>query len=208
MKTCKLIGNIIGPFKILSTIREITPSGSKITKYECECIKCGNKSFKQLHHIKGFKGSGCLECTAKLTVQPRMSIEERNYKNYKYKIENQTSKEFNLSFEDFNSLVKQNCYYCGSVPIFPERFKSEFKNRDIIYFNGIDRIDSTMGYQLNNCVPCCTKCNSMKSDLKLEDFLKHVIKIYEFNQSSTTSQCDVASSDGEMERVLTSNVED
>lgn len=208
MKTCKLIGSIIGPFKILSTIRVETPSKNKITKYECECIKCGSKSYKQLHHIKGFKGSGCLECTEKLTVKPRSSIEERNYTNYKYKIEHQTTKEFKLSFEEFNSLVKQDCYYCGSSPVFPERFKTEFKNRDIVYFNGIDRINSNIGYQLDNCVPCCTKCNSMKSDLEVKDFLKHVNKIYKFNQSSTTSQYDVAPSGGEMEGILTDNAED
>ena len=188
MKKCKLIGNIIGPFEILSTRRDETPGGSKITRYECKCIKCGNISYKQLHHIKGFKGDGCLECTEKLTAKPRMTIEERNYNNYKCKIEKQTDKEFNLSFEEFNVLTKQNCKYCGEVPVFPERFKDEFKNRELVFFNGIDRIDSSIGYNINNCVPCCAKCNRMKSDLEINVFLDHIKKIFEFNQSSTTSR--------------------
>ena len=207
MKESKLINKTVGPFKILSTIRVETPSGNKITKYECECIKCGSKSFKQLHHIKQFKGDGCLECTDKLTAQPRISIEERNYNNYKYKIKSQTNKEFNLSFEEFTNLTKQNCKYCGAKPIFPERFKNEFKNRDITYFNGIDRIDSSKGYDLNNCVPCCKTCNAMKSDLELNTFLEHINKIYKFNQSSTTSPMDVAPSGGEMEGTRTDNTE-
>lgn len=208
MKKCKLIGQIIGPFKVLSTIREETLSGGKITKYECECVKCGSLSIKQLHHIKGFKGEGCLECTNKLTRKPTLSIEERNYKNYKSKIEKQTNKIFDLSFEEFDSITKLNCCYCGTEPIFPERFKNEFKNREVVYFNGIDRIDSTKGYILQNCVPCCSRCNSMKSDLKQIEFLEHIKKIYKFNQSSTTSRNDVASSESEMEGILTDNAED
>ena len=208
MKTCKIIGEIIGPFKVLETIRHINPNGKAITKYKCECIKCGSIQIKQLHHLKGFKGDGCLECTDKLTPKPRMSINERNYSNYKQKIKSQTSHNFKLSFEEFDSIVSKNCYYCGSEPIFPERFKNEFKNREIEYFNGIDRIDSNKGYILNNCVPCCSTCNRMKSDMIQLEFLNHVEKIYKFNKSSTTSPMDVAPSGGEMEGILTDNAED
>ncbi len=208
MKTSKLIGQQIGPFKVLSTIRTEIPSGNKITKYKCECVKCGAISYKQLHHLKQFKGEGCLECTEKLTAQPRISMEYRNYTNYKYKIKNQTDKEFNMTFEEFDYITNQNCHYCGQEPTFPERFKNEFKNRDIVLFNGIDRVNSSKGYSLDNCVPCCTKCNIMKLNLDVNDFLNHVKKIYEFNQSSTTSHNDVAPSGCEMEEVLTDKAED
>ena len=52
--------------------------------------------------------------------------------------------------------------------------------------NGIDRLDSSKGYTINNCVPCCSKCNLMKSNFKKEDFLQHISKIYNFSISSTT----------------------
>lgn len=208
MKTCKIIGKIFGPFEVLETVRYINPNGNAVTKYKCKCIKCGSIQIKQLHHLKEFKGEGCLECTEKLTSKPKLSINERNYNSYKHKIESQTKHEFNLSFEEFDSLVIKDCYYCGSNPIFPERFKNEFKNRDIKYFNGIDRVDSLKGYTLDNCVPCCSICNRMKSDMEQSIFINHINKIYLFNQSSTTSPMDVAPSGGEMEGILTDNSED
>lgn len=29
-------------------------------------------------------------------------------------------------------------------------------------YNGVDRLDSSMGYTPDNCVPCCWECNNMK----------------------------------------------
>ena len=42
------------------------------------------------------------------------------------------------------------------------------------------------GYTIDNCVPCYSKCNLMKSNFKKEDFLQHISKIYKFSISSTT----------------------
>jgi hypothetical protein len=208
MKNCKIIGEKFGPFEVLDTVRHQNPGGGIVTKYKCKCLKCGEIHIKQLHHLKGFKGDGCLLCTPKLTALPRASIHIRNYTNYKQKIISQTKHEFNLTFEEFDSLVIKNCYYCNSEPVFPERFKTEFKNRELVSFNGIDRIDSSKGYIFENCIPCCSVCNRMKSDMMQSEFLNHINKIYNFNQSSTTSPMDVAPSGGEMEGILTDNAED
>lgn len=208
MKTCKIIGQIFGPFEVLETVRSINPGGKAVTKYKCKCTKCGRESIKQSHHLKGFKGSGCLECTDRLPPKLRISMNQRNYNNYKTKITNQTDLIFDLSFDEFDKLTSQNCNYCGNAPSFPERFKNEFKNRDIVNFNGIDRIDSTKGYILENCVTCCTICNRMKSDMIQSDFLNHINKIYKFNKSSTTSAKHVLPSGEEMEEILPDNAED
>lgn len=40
----------------------------------------------------------------------------------------------------------------------------------------VDRIDSSIGYSVDNCVSCCTICNMMKNILSVEDFLKHIKK--------------------------------
>ena len=44
--------------------------------------------------------------------------------------------------------------------------------------NGVDRIDSSLGYTIDNCVACCDKCNYAKHDLSTEDFKEWIIKIY------------------------------
>lgn len=54
-----------------------------------------------------------------------------------------------------------------------------------LYINGIDRKDSSKGYTIDNCVPCCTECNTMKSDLPLDVFYNRIDKIYKFHCSQT-----------------------
>jgi len=45
---------------------------------------------------------------------------------------------------------------------------------------GIDRINSTLGYVLDNVTACCSICNTMKFTLNVDDFLNHVYKIAEY----------------------------
>lgn len=208
MNACKIIGKEFNGLRVLDTVRVIQPNGNKITKYKVECIKCGDITYKNKGQLDRYQSMGCIKCTSRITKKITLSINERNYNNYKKKVESQTHHDFNLSFEEFDNLVLQDCFYCGSKPTFPERFKNEFKNREIVNFNGIDRINSSKGYQLNNCVPCCSICNSMKSDLIQKDFLNQINKIYNFNKSSTTSPTDVAPSGGEMEGILIDNTKD
>ena len=98
--------------------------------------------------------------------------------------------DFNLTFDEFNDLISKDCVYCGAKPTTPtsKRYlKSKpFTTDPDAQFNGIDRIDSSKGYFIDNCVPCCETCNKMKLDHSKEFFLEHIAKIYNFNNSSTT----------------------
>ncbi len=79
---------------------------------------------------------------------------------------------FGLHLFDFVELVLSNCHYCGSD------FSNKFTNSyGILQYNGIDRVDNTIGYQLTNVVPCCKVCNIAKRDLSVEDFIKWAKKI-------------------------------
>lgn len=69
--------------------------------------------------------------------------------------------EFNLSYQEFLDLFHQNCTYC---------YKEDAR--------GIDRVDNSKGYILENCVSCCEICNRMKWKLDKNDFLKHIESIY------------------------------
>ena len=48
---------------------------------------------------------------------------------------------------------------------------------------GIDRVDNSLGYTLENSVSCCSKCNYMKKTLNVENFLLHIAKIYNYNKN-------------------------
>lgn len=40
------------------------------------------------------------------------------------------------------------------------------------WYNGVDRVDNTKGYTLENCVTCCAEANYAKRALSYADFIK------------------------------------
>lgn len=122
---------------------------------------------------------------------------------YRNSIRNAASRNhsFDLTFEEFDDLIQQNCVYCGAAPQTNEQIIKERGNsrEPLFYYNGIDRIDSSIGYCLSNCVPCCSKCNYMKRAYGREEFLSHIKTIYEFlNLGSTTiSKESTSQADGD-----------
>lgn len=69
-----------------------------------------------------------------------------------------------ITREEFYQLSVQPCYYCGL-------------NDDSV--RGLDRFDNSIGYRLDNVVPCCKHCNVAKNALSYEDFTNLVKRIYE-----------------------------
>lgn len=80
--------------------------------------------------------------------------------------------EFSLTLEIFKRYIFQNCYYCNEKPSRICRHHIE------IPINGIDRLNSELGYIIDNCVTCCTMCNRMKNIYSKVDFLNQIEKIY------------------------------
>lgn len=77
-------------------------------------------------------------------------------------------KTWNLSHEQVFSLMSSSCTYCGFEPEWPE-------NRV-----GIDRVKNDIGYQIDNCVPCCFTCNSAKGTMSYEEFKSWIKRAYNF----------------------------
>jgi hypothetical protein len=90
----------------------------------------------------------------------------QRYCNYKYDASRRDI-EFNLSKNEFSYLVLQKCIYCHS----------EGEGYYGMGAGGIDRINSTKDYNINNCVPCCSTCNIMKLNYTKESFLNKCLQI-------------------------------
>jgi len=69
---------------------------------------------------------------------------------------------FNLTIEDVNSVIYNNCIYCNREPsnVYTIKYRNESKK-----YSGIDRLDNNLGYEIGNCVPCCQSCNSLKNGI-------------------------------------------
>jgi hypothetical protein len=76
--------------------------------------------------------------------------------------------EFAITQEDFEKVVKKNCYMCG-------------KSTSQTHTNGIDRYDNDIGYVVKNLRPCCGGCNYMKRDYSYEDIFCKFRLIYKHN---------------------------
>lgn len=81
--------------------------------------------------------------------------------------------EWLLSKEEFRSLTKGCCTYCG---VEPQQVKKNYKSQYV--YNGIDRVDNSIGYLKSNCVPCCKVCNKMKNTYSKDQFLNQIKRIY------------------------------
>lgn len=88
---------------------------------------------------------------------------------------------FNLNEEDFKNLTSTNCYYCGREPS-ALCYAAELRETETLR-SGIDRVDSSKNYDLNNCVPCCKYCNIEKLDQSLNQFILNTKLRYEHLKS-------------------------
>ncbi len=81
-----------------------------------------------------------------------------------------------LSLDEFRKFIKLDCFYCQKEPS-NKICRPRSKDRCIVY-NGIDRIDSKLGYTKNNIVACCAQCNTSKNDYTLDEFKDWIRRVY------------------------------
>lgn len=80
-------------------------------------------------------------------------------------------------FEKMENKLTECCHYCG------------YKHDE--YLNGLDRVDNIFGYFDKNTVSCCTTCNMMKCDSDINVYIKHIRKIYIFNNNIIKNEEDL-----------------
>lgn len=78
-----------------------------------------------------------------------------------------------LTPEDLQFLQQKECLFCGRPPF----NWTKWKTRNPIQYNGVDRLDNSKPYTLDNCVTCCKDCNQMKSKRGVQEFLDHCLRV-------------------------------
>ena len=149
------------------------------------CPSCDEKKepadFQIDRHKRGGLFAYCRECgNSRCRVYSKENNEKQKKRSKKYRNEKaytpeyrykqyksstlKTKRDFSLSYDEFLTLWQKDCTYCG----------------DKISTVGIDRVDSSVGYNLKNCVPCCFDCNGLKSNRGLDKWLDKMEKILKF----------------------------
>lgn len=193
-------GKTYGNYKVIeSTI--IQGSKSRETRWICIYLPTGEQKLKRGSDLKKFlTGEEQEEENKKLVAENKHQM---GFRNYLFRTSRDGAEkrnhDFKLTFEEFDNLVQQDCYYCGEHPrpasqeLLQKRGNTK---QPTFYYNGIDRINSNIGYEIGNCVPCCPKCNYMKNTLPQNEFFKQIIKIYNHLELGSTTIENTSDIDG------------
>lgn len=151
----------------------------------CNC-ECGKTVFVQTNNLTAGKSKSCGCLRAEITSQ-RMKNQSPACKKEsgegsmsclmnRYKQDaKRRNLDWSLSRDVFKYLTKLPCHYCGQEPV--NFIKGHRSNGEYIY-NGIDRVSSSVGYHIGNCVTCCEKCNYAKRELTYDEFKKWISRVF------------------------------
>jgi len=141
------------------TLREYDTDGN-VTGRICSCCKRMlpiDNYYKDLHTADGVSNI-CKYCQSR-SVHGRYQVYRQGAKN--------RNLDFELTRDEFAIITEKPCHYCGEYS-------------DVYFdkpYSGIDRVDSSIGYVVNNVVPCCTMCNRMKLDYNINTWVEKMKKI-------------------------------
>ena len=139
---------------------------------ECVC-ECGERALVSKTNLVTGKSKSCgclkrdLASTRARQREPYYAAMHNQYVNYRYGAAKR-SLPFDIEESVFCNVAAGCCSYCGAPPT---EHKRNLSGTD--YFaNGVDRIDSELGYVEGNIVPCCWRCNKSKSKMSRDQFVQ------------------------------------
>lgn len=177
----------------LVALSRVPNDGHHHTHLLCQC-DCGNTKIIDGSSIRSgkTKSCGCWSTTLCHTVEiNRKRSDTRNAKKkfpeevafsklfYTYRKNAQTrGLSWSITKDEFKKLTKQNCYYCNAEPknIMSDRVIAPYPSFPYTY-NGLDRVNNSSGYAIDNVVTCCRRCNVAKHDVSLDDFINMARRI-------------------------------
>lgn len=167
-----MLGKTFGQLTVLRFVG--TKNNSRNLLWECTCT-CGNNTITTGSRLRSFHTKSC-GCLVPSKLRTRVIGWESGAQNNLYAQYKSNAKgrdlEFALSKDHFIYLTQENCYYCNCQP------SNAIKYGNHLYkYNGLDRIDSSLGYIESNVLPCCIVCNTMKFDLPQNEFYNHIKNI-------------------------------
>lgn len=141
------------------------------------CYKCGKNDVEFAKTKRGTQSRFCVGCYSKLravedTRHRKVSKQTPEVYYADYKRDAARKKRlFELTLDEFRSIISKPCAYCGKI--------------EELEYNGVDRIDNSKGYIIDNCAAACKMCNLMKSDHAASDFKNHCKAIHSYTDTNT-----------------------
>lgn len=161
----------------LTIVHRIKRKNNPVVYWLCRC-ECGNMRTVNGEYLRKNRITSCKECAEyKFKGASNMGDAAFNslYKGYERNAKSRNIK-FSLSKEQFRIITSSNCFYCDKSP--SQNAKTSQSYRGNYIYNGIDRVDNTIGYVVNNCVSCCKTCNRAKYQQTQQEFGDWIKSVY------------------------------
>lgn len=154
----------------------------KLEQWRCLC-ECGNETLIKHPQMGYTKSCGCALRDGAAARKGKPNMKQRlpddiapfNHIVASYRSEARNrGKSWDLSHAQAIAMFKSSCYYCGKPPGLRT---VKTRNREF-FCGGIDRMNPDVGYQEDNCVPCCRKCNLGKHSMLPQEFVRRAEAVY------------------------------
>jgi len=169
-----LVGGVFGNWTVTGVLSHLR---YKERSFTCVC-KCGVEGIVKGSSLRSGRSRGCSSCgQLRSSIKKRKQPGQSGFNRLLYTYKNGAKKrnlEFLLNVSSFTKLVQSDCHYCGVSPnqiVFRDDAHSKF------IYNGIDRVDNSIGYTPENCITCCIMCNRAKHAHSNEEFFAWLKRI-------------------------------
>jgi len=147
--------------------------GGTEVSWRCKC-SCGNDHEVAGRALRGgeSKSCGCKPHGKPATIQATINEIFSQYRT------RAARKDYGFSLTDahFRELIDGNCHYCGAKP--GNVYRRGHKSSAAYTYNGIDRVDNSLGYTADNVVSCCGICNKAKNTMGLVEFYEWIERVH------------------------------
>ena len=157
--------------------------------WRCKC-DCGNEKIVTSNDLSSKRSNSC-GCLRDEVLRRKQNIRIEDRETAIIKVQYSYIKKRNINFtgdvlpfDEFFEKVRLPCIYCGmeySKTLEDRRNDSKkcgLISDTVIKINGLDRIDSNVGYTSENTVPCCKYCNTAKNTMTQQEFKSWLIHAY------------------------------
>jgi hypothetical protein len=187
------VGKRYGRYTVLSFSREeryVSPKDGRETYqyfYVCRC-DCGTVKTVRISGLQSTNPHGTKSCGCYCKDRTREAHTGNTYRRLgygenarRYLFEQYRSNaerrgiSFSLTRTQFEELTSGPCFYCDAPP---ERECQPTNAHGSYRYNGIDRMDNSIGYVLENCCSCCNKCNTLKNGITKEMIRRLYLRLF------------------------------
>lgn len=185
-----LIGKKFNMLTVISQVPDVRIRKQRVWWCLCDCGNFKQQPTSQLTNLR-VQSCGCIwEVAIKVNLEKSKYQNGEGTRNRLYSQYRSSAKRRGLSFEltreEFHNIATKNCTYCGTEPDHQmNNIKPNGKQitRGVYIYNGVDRIDSAIGYSLSNSVSSCLRCNYAKNDSSVLDFNNWIDQLVTFRLS-------------------------